>query len=802
MKYPELSVKSLVVILLSLLSMGLVMVAWNVYSKFMLENQERAVGEQVARESTLLLKNVESIAEYVGMYTQHQPAFRRAFHNRNTSALTAALDEQFHQYQVSIGNLKLVQSYVYDAKFQLLASSSQRMVGSEVGSTLCYDAIEIAAKREAGDQLKILSGICRLESGRYSTMILPVGGLRHEGYLQLVYDPYYALLSLEKNLAKPLAITTVKEEVIYRSPFWRVTDNNHEVVVAGVWLRDINGAPVSEVQIQQDLRDLMGRSVDARNRLLLFAGGFTLLVLVLALWALQVSMIKPIRELINQLNLVRQGRHHLSSPLSLTGNAEVRELVQVFNNMSADLARLYDEYEEAAFIDQLTSLPNRTLFLDRLRQMILASERKGERFGIMLLDLDGFKEINDALGHQVGDKLLQKIAQRLKRTIRASSTIARVVNEPIGDEYTSEAVRFSELTLARLGGDEFAILLPSLKDVDGAISVAKRIASALEPHAEIDGNSIVVAGTLGIAMFPEHGEDAEELLRRADIAMYVAKHIQSDFSVYDVAYDTHSVKQLALKAELRSAIEEDQMVLFYQPKLDFKSGYVSSVEALVRWKHPTRGMIPPDQFIPLSEQRGLIGPLTEWVIQKALWQYNQWQSQGIYLQIAVNLSSRVLFDLSLPNKIERLLIEAKLPASVLSFEITEEATMIDPSRAMDIMNRLNEMGLVLSIDDFGTGYSSLGYLKKLPVAEIKIDRSFVMDMETSESDAKIVHATIDLAHNLGLKVVAEGIETEYALNLLRSLNCDYAQGYYLSHPIPAAELVTWLAESAWGCKPE
>ena len=707
MKYPELSVKSLVVILLSLLSMGLVMVAWNVYSKFMLENQERAVGEQVARESTLLLKNVESIAEYVGMYTQHQPAFRRAFHNRNTSALTAALDEQFHQYQVSIGNLKLVQSYVYDAKFQLLASSSQRMVGSEVGSTLCYDAIEIAAKREAGDQLKILSGICRLESGRYSTMILPVGGLRHEGYLQLVYDPYYALLSLEKNLAKPLAITTVKEEVIYRSPFWRVTDNNHEVVVAGVWLRDINGAPVSEVQIQQDLRDLMGRSVDARNRLLLFAGGFTLLVLVLALWALQVSMIKPIRELINQLNLVRQGRHHLSSPLSLTGNAEVRELVQVFNNMSADLARLYDEYEEAAFIDQLTSLPNRTLFLDRLRQMILASERKGERFGIMLLDLDGFKEINDALGHQVGDKLLQKIAQRLKRTIRASSTIARVVNEPIGDEYTSEAVRFSELTLARLGGDEFAILLPSLKDVDGAISVAKRIASALEPHAEIDGNSIVVAGTLGIAMFPEHGEDAEELLRRADIAMYVAKHIQSDFSVYDVAYDTHSVKQLALKAELRSAIEEDQMVLFYQPKLDFKSGYVSSVEALVRWKHPTRGMIPPDQFIPLSEQRGLIGPLTEWVIQKALWQYNQWQSQGIYLQIAVNLSSRVLFDLSLPNKIERLLIEAKLPASVLSFEITEEATMIDPSRAMDIMNRLNEMGLVLSIDDFGTGYSSL-----------------------------------------------------------------------------------------------
>jgi predicted signal transduction protein with EAL and GGDEF domain len=513
-------------------------------------------------------------------------------------------------------------------------------------------------------------------------------------------------------------------------------------------------------------------------------------------------MVRPIREVIEQLNRVRQDRHQLRSPLMLSGNAEVRELVQVFNDMSADLARLYDEYEEAAFIDQLTALPNRALFLDRLRQMILLSERKGEKFGVMLLDLDSFKEINDTLGHQVGDKLLQQIAERLRRTIRASSTIARVVDDSISAEYESAAVRNSELTLARLGGDEFAILLPNLKGIEGAISVAKRITEVLEPNAEIDGNTIVVAGTLGIAMFPEHGEGAEALLRRADIALYVAKHIQSDFSIYDPAYDTHSVKQLALKAELRAAIEGEQMVLFYQPKLDFKNGCVMSVEALIRWQHPQRGMIPPDQFIPLSEQRGLIGPLTEWVIKKALWQYNQWQQQGIHLQIAVNLSSRVLYDLSLPNKVERLLVAAKLPPSALSFEITEEATMVDPQRALDIMNRLNEMACMLAIDDFGTGYSSLGYLKRLPVAEIKIDRSFVMDMEASENDAKIVHATIDLAHNLGLKVVAEGVETEYALNMLNRLNCDYAQGYYLSRPIPADELIKWLAESAWSCKTE
>ncbi len=802
MKYPDLSVKSMAVILLSLLSMGLVMVAWNVYSEFLLENNEHVARERITRESMLVLTNVENIAESVGMYTQHQPAFRHAFRDRDSSALAVALDDQFHQYQVSVGNLKLVQFYVYDAEFQLLASSNLGPPVSNASETICHDGIETVSRRQGSDQLKILSGICPSQGGGYSTMILPVGGLRHKGYLQLVYDPYYALKSLEKSLAMPLAIISVTDDVIYRSSSWRATSDSKDVVVAGVWLRDINGLPISRLQVQQDLRDLMGRAADARNRLLLLAGGVTLLMLILALWGLQMTTVKPIRELIDQLNLVRKDRHHLRSPLTLSGNTEVKELLQVFNNMSADLSRLYDEYEEAAFIDQLTSLPNRTLFLDRLRQMILLSKRKGEHFGIMLLDLDGFKEINDALGHQVGDKLLQQIAERLKMTIRASSTIARVVEEVTVDGFTSQAVRQSELTLARLGGDEFAILLPNLQGVEGAVTVAKRIADALVPHAEIDGNSIVVAGTLGIAMFPEHGEDAEALLRRADIALYVAKHIHSDFSIYDVAYDTHSVEQLALKAELRAAIEEDQMVLFYQPKLDYKKGCVASVEALIRWQHPTRGMIPPDYFIPLSEQRGLIGPLTEWVIKRALLQHNQWRKQGVHLQIAVNLSSRVLFDLSLPNKIEQLLIEAELPASAISFEITEDATMIDPHRALDIMNRLNEMGLQLSIDDFGTGYSSLGYLKRLPVDEIKIDRSFVMDMETSENDAKIVHATIDLAHNLGLKVVAEGVETEYALNLLNSLNCDYAQGYYLSRPIPADELVTWLAASAWSCKAE
>lgn len=799
MKSINISVRSSVIILLSLLSMGLVLMAWNVYRDFLLENHEHTTAELLSRESNLILTDLESTAENVGMYTQHQPSFREAVRKADSAALMAALDDQFRQYQVTVGNLKLIQSYAYDKEFKLLASSSRGPLPKDSTEVICRDGVTLASKRQGSDQLKVLAGLCQWKGYAYYTVILPVGGLRHEGYLQLVYDPYYALLALEKNLAMPLAIHSRSDEIIYRSPAWRPTDDKTHVV-ATIWLSDIGGERGTKLQVQHDLSSLMARAETARDRLLLLAGVLTLLVVMLALWMLNKSTVKPIRELIEQLNLVRKDRQYLRTPLSVSGNAEVRHLVKVFNDMSTDLAQLYDEYEEAAFIDQLTSLPNRALFLDRLRQMILLNKRSGEKFGVMLLDLDGFKEVNDTLGHQVGDRLLQQIAERLRRTIRASSTVARVVSDSISVEFESEAVRNSDMTLARLGGDEFAIMLPSLKGIEGAITVAKRITEVLEPHAEIDGNSIVVAGTIGIAMFPEHGEDAEALLRRADIALYVAKHIQNDFSIYDPAYDTHSVKQLALKAELRAAIEEDQMVLFYQPKLDFKNGCVTGVEALIRWQHPQRGMIPPDQFIPLSEQRGLIGPLTEWVINKALWQYNQWQKQGINLQIAVNLSSRVLYDLSLPNKIERMLVQAKVPPTAINFEITEEATMVDPRRALDIMNRLNEMGLLLSIDDFGTGYSSLGYLKRLPVDEIKIDRSFVMDMEESENDAKIVHATIDLAHNLGLRVVAEGVETESTLKMLKNLNCDYAQGYYLSRPIPADELVKWLTESGWYCR--
>ena len=800
MDFRRLSLRSIIALFMSLMSMILVVTAWEVYRDSALKSQQQSLQEVLERETKRSLKQLQQDIQAMAISAQQSAEFRQALANEDLKSLSKLLDEQFRRQSVTSGEVNLIQLYAYAKDFEVLAwSKNGPFARGELG-IICQDLTDVARQRQGVEQLKVLAGLCQWREQSFVSVIVPVGGIRHQGYLQLVADPLLNLAAMDAFLEMPIRIDLASGGVAYRSPDWHVGDEGRAYVSASHRLKSSHGQPLAEITLQRELSQFNQNLIASRNHLMLLAGVVTLIMLGLVLWVLHASTVSPIRKIISQLNKVRNDRNHLAQPVRLSGNAELRELVQVFNDMSQELARAYDEYETLAFTDQLTTLPNRVLFLDRLTQIILLSQRKGEKFGVMLLDLDGFKEINDTLGHHVGDELLKQIAIRLQRIIRASSTIARVVdnNAVAGSETVTPGLE--ESTIARLGGDEFAILLPNLSGVEGAISVAKRVTDAFDESVEIDGNIIVVAGTLGISMFPEHGENGDALLRRADVALYVAKHLQNDFSVYDPAYDNNSVKQLALKAELRSAIEEDQMVLFYQPKLDLTHGCIDSVEALIRWQHPVRGMIPPDQFIPLSEQRGLIGPLTEWVIQRALHQYKEWQQQGIYMQIAVNLSSRVLYDLSLPKKIESYLIALQLSPSVLSLEITEEATMLDPERALVILNSLKHMGISLSIDDFGTGHSSLSYLKRLPVDEIKIDRSFVMEMEGSDNDAKIVHATIDLSHNLGLKVVAEGVETEASLKILKDLDCDYAQGYYLSRPVPADELIAWLESSGYSCK--
>lgn len=434
--------------------------------------------------------------------------------------------------------------------------------------------------------------------------------------------------------------------------------------------------------------------------------------------------------------------------------------------------RAEQEMQFLALHDTLTGLPNRTLFTDRLQQAILTAGRDGVGFGLLIMDVDRFKEVNDSLGHQSGDLLLQQMAARLRSALRQSDTVAR------------------------LGGDEFGVLPFGVQNLQGSVFAAQKILGARDLPFTLGEATVEVGLSIGIAQYPEHGRDAETLLRRADVAMYVAKRTKSGYTVYSPEQDEHSAGRLALMGELRQAIRNRQLVLHYQPKVDFRTGRTTGVEALIRWQHPVNGLLGPDQFIPLAEQTDLMAPLAKYVMTEALQQCRDWHRKGIDLNVAVNLSAANLHEATLPELAQELLQAVGLPPSVLTVEITESAIMV--AQADRTVRRLRDMGIGISIDDFGTGYSSLSYLKTLPVSEIKIDRSFVKDMAVDTDDAAIVQPTIDLGHNLRIKVVAEGVEDETTWKMLSLLGCDYAQGWYISRALPADELEVWLRVSRWG----
>jgi diguanylate cyclase len=427
-------------------------------------------------------------------------------------------------------------------------------------------------------------------------------------------------------------------------------------------------------------------------------------------------------------------------------------------------------FAHQALHDPLTGLPNRILLRDRTGQAIRQSDRDLVPAALLLLDLDRFKEVNDTLGHHYGDQLLIQVSQRLQAALRKVDTVAR------------------------LGGDEFAVLLPKVTTTEGAIAVARKLQAAFEEPFTLEEVNLEVEASIGLALYPEHGSDPDELLQRADIAMYAAKDTHAGFVVFDPKLDQHSPRRLALLGELRRAIDTGQLVLHYQPKVDTQTGRLLGVEALVRWQHPTHGLIPPGDFLPLAEHTGLITPLTHYVLEAALRQCRAWQQAGHELGVAVNISARRMLDRAFPDEVASLLATLEVPARLLLLEITESTMMADPQHALEVLSRLHQMGVQLSIDDFGTGYSSMAHLKNLPVDELKVDRSFVSHMTGSTSDAVIVRSTVDLGRNLGLRVVAEGVEDQTTLQELNKLGCDAIQGYYISRPVPADELLTWVKQ--------
>ena len=610
--------------------------------------------------------------------------------------------------------------------------------------------------RKAVDQGGETTGTVTFEERPYQFVIVPVLAPRPIAYVA-------AGFAIDERLIADVSRVSSLEVSIWGTPpQGRVTDTHFASLV-----HPLPTADDSKVNalLRQSLAE--ARKPFAALEIQIFA--LSAIVLVTAVFAAVLfarTVSRPLQML--AVGAGRIGRGEYVEPIIVRREDELGELAGAFNSMQSAIAAREEQIMFQATHDALTGLPNRKLFLDRLAAAIADAKRTNGIAGMTMMDIDRFKEINDTLGHQFGDQILIEIGRRLTQT-------------------------FPNGTVARLGGDEFAILIRDARDV------TRDVTAAFAEPVVLGDVPIEINASLGIAMYPEHAEDAGMLLRRADVAMYDAKRNQSGVSVYEAGRDEHSVRRLSLMTDLRQAIARDELELFFQPKVDIATERVTHAEALVRWNHATHGVLRPDEFIPLAEQSGRIGLITKWVIRKAIGQCAAWRDEGIDLTVAVNLSALDLFDSELPTLISGLLSDAKVPAERLLLEITESAIMKDAAYAQKVLRDLKRRGVCLAIDDFGTGYSSLAHLKRLPVDELKIDKSFVLHLsETATDDLVIVRSTIELGHNMGLVVIAEGVETEGAWRILKTLGCDMAQGYFMSAPLPAANFREWVLRRRLG----
>lgn len=501
----------------------------------------------------------------------------------------------------------------------------------------------------------------------------------------------------------------------------------------------------------------------------------------------------PVQRLSDSANKIANSE--FDHKVQIKGNSELTDLSVNFNQMSENIESLIADRDSAlhdleflntdlenrvqertlelqalnveiahqATHDPLTELPNRTLLVERLKQNIELAKRNNKRVAFIMLDLNNFKEVNDTLGHPEGDRLLQGVASRLPSALRQSDTVGR------------------------LGGDEFGIVLPDVEPAQ-AIEVAKKVLSNLEPSFHLDNHTLTISASIGIALYPDHGEDDASLIRRADVAMYEAKKNKGEPYIYNPDIDHYTTTRLALMTDLHKAVEKNQIKLYFQPLVELKTKKVFSVEALLRWHHPEYGNISPEHFIPLAEASDLIRLISEWVLEKSIIQIAQWQSQGLDVYVSVNLSARDLLNPALAEIIKTLCDKHNVSPSMLKIEITESVIMSHPDRVIEILDHAVLSRLNYAIDDFGTGYTSLSYLKKLPIREVKIDKSFVLNMANDAEDASIVRSVIELAHNLGHIVVAEGVETEQVLTQLEMLGCDVVQGFYYSSAVEASAI--------------
>lgn len=498
---------------------------------------------------------------------------------------------------------------------------------------------------------------------------------------------------------------------------------------------------------------------------------FSILLGILGTYFLAKGITQPIQSLIQAIKTMAKGGH--AEPIIIRDGDELSDLATEFNSMQAAIEQREKKIRHQAYYDQLTELPNRTYFLDKLTEAITSAKKNHEKVFVVAMDLNRFKDINDTLGHKSGDTLLQLISDRLNALFKGQAFVAR------------------------LGGDEFALLL-NANQPDDLIKIAKSAHKAINQPINMQNMNLDISASMGIAYFPEHGKEPVNILQRADIAMTAAKEEKTLYKFYDPTFDKHSVFRLSLMNELKAAVRNDDLVLYYQPKVDLKTQKVVSVESLVRWIHPKHGIVSPTKFIPLAEQTGHIRYLTRWALHTAVKQAFEWQEANLAIRVAINISAVDLLDTKLVDEVREMLKKFPVRPDAIVLEVTESAILGDLESALDILHELRALGISLSIDDFGTGYSSMAQLKTLPVQELKIDQSFIRNLLSDSNDQIIVRSTIELAHNMSLNVVGEGIDDENTLAMLVKLDCDIAQGHYFSPPLSITDFSQWLIQSPYG----
>jgi diguanylate cyclase (GGDEF)-like protein len=712
---------------------------------------------------------------------------------RRFSAQVLARDTGFVQ-AVGSGDRETIQSALDNsarrarADLTMLIDGERKVkVSTGIGKAAALEKLVLGLldQSEQGDGA---SGIALVDNKPFQIVVMPVKAPITIAWVVMGF-------AIDRQLAIDMKELSALEVAIFArgaDGAWLPVEATVPAAVAGAMAADLRhsraaGANTLDVDIEGDkystrLVDIGGASVMLarsieeataeyarleRRLVLLTIIGIIVAAVASVLTAKRIA--QPLRQLAGIARRLERGDYRAQT--GFRRDDEIGALAKAFDSMRDGIAKREQEIRRLAYWDPLTNLPNRAQFVLLLNESLAEAQQREQPVCVLMMDLDRFKHVNDVMGHTFGDALLRQVAERLRL-----------------------AEAHADAHVARLGGDEFAVLLPG-SSIDSARAIAARLLHALEQPLSLDDQTVDIGAGLGIAGYPAHASDAEALLSMAEVAMYSAKQRNDGAVVYDAMIDKASDTSLSLLTELRNAIERNEFRLHVQPKMKLDTGEVVGVESLVRWLHPVRGNVFPDEFIPFAEQTGFIRVLTRWVLEQSAALCREMAGQGIDLKVSVNLSTRDLLDQDLPAKFNDILQRHQVAPGSFCLEITESAIMDDPIRAQQTLERLHAMGVELSIDDFGTGYSSLAYLKRLPVDELKIDKSFVLNMENDIGDTKIVRSTIDLGHNMGLRVVAEGIESEAVWRLLAALGCDQGQGYFMSRPIPGDKLVDWIR--AW-----